>query len=340
MARIRNKSKSNILTRAMAHGRVVFLNEPLDLKKVTGPTVVAVQQKDLPMLEQEGLNFAFTMPYSSPQAPYEIIVKALDTFKTGQIAVHQIPVTVMSKNGKPKESGKLIGSKLSKMTRLSRKKGHPRILPNYHRPWHSINHIPIKVIPTVLPDGTVVLGVVVPEGQQFPKVVVEPIYKNDDRKPVKTLLKEPYSDEMITKALRLGHEGLFGKDGDMILKWKEDSDYHEKKFHDNHLMVCLFFYIYINKMYLSSDFYDGQRTAFYNYCKDHQPENFRLYDIRTFQLAISNLQHQHIGLDEYIRSYPKPAVKSQSLSYSVIAWNKMYQQCVPYFEKAFQIVKE
>lgn len=146
-------------------------------------------------------------------------------------------------------------------------------------------------------------------------------------------LKAPLTDDMLTEALASTAAALLNDEHTARMKWKDDEGYHEKEYGVNHLLVCLFYYVYINELHASSSFFFRQRTQFHDYCIKNLPDGLGICTERYFRNCINKLQLKSCSFDEYIRCGIKPKVEWQKGQFNVEFWYAVYREASRHYAK-------
>lgn len=164
-------------------------------------------------------------------------------------------------------------------------------------------------------------------------------HKQPPRPTANLFLKEGYEDQMIWKALRLASDQEFGPAHEGELRYRVgEHDSKRKKYSDHHLMVCLFFYIHLNRLNMSGDFYCGLRGKFRAYCmRDLQKEGFIFHAESFFSRTIKELDNSNGGFEAYIKADKKPEVNLYRGDKDFLFWYEIYQRVKPCFQKVFSL---
>lgn len=197
------------------------------------------------------------------------------------------------------------------------------------------------------PDGTPVIYIITPP-HQLPTYRVKhmvsenPTVKKDKKHqdpdddgsaPPLKFLKPPYDDNLIISALQASDEALLNEYHVKKLKYRDERGYNVKQFNDIHLLVCLFFYIYVNKLYASSEFYSGQRGHFHEFCSSHVSNGIHLGSKSYFTRCINKLVNKRYSFDEYIRAEIKPNVCTEKGDFNFVFWYEIYKKALECFER-------
>lgn len=145
-------------------------------------------------------------------------------------------------------------------------------------------------------------------------------------------LKEPLNDEMLMEALKTAATAMLNDEHTAHMKWKDSDGYHEKEYGVNHLLVSLFYYIYVNGLNSSSSFFWRQRTQFHEYCSRNMPQGLSICTDRYFRNCISNLVLKSCSFDKYIKMNPKPEVEWEKGKFNMEFWYAVYCEAERYFE--------
>ena len=159
---------------------------------------------------------------------------------------------------------------------------------------------------------------------------------DDDDDPGHVFIKEPYNDDMLINAMMAADEGMLDENHKKLLKWKEDSEYHEKQFHDHHLLVCLFFYILVHKLNSNPDFYSCQRKQFHEFVCRRLPRDFDIKGDRHFSKSIDSLQLRRDDFKQYLKDGKRPDTKRETGEANMAFWYDIYQKAAVFFEKVLK----
>ncbi len=191
-------------------------------------------------------------------------------------------------------------------------------------------------------DGTQVIVIITEEGQPIPDVRVKHVVRKrgttvhvDDDKPKPKpmrFLKEGYDDTLIIEAMKKADKEMLNDEHKARLKYKDDEKYKFKMFNDGNLLVCLFYYIYINKLYHSETFWDGQRGHFHKFCKKHLPETFTLSSDSYFTRCIANLHTSCGGFEWYMETQGKLSRQRGKGEFDLPFWYELYRRASSYFQ--------
>lgn len=191
-------------------------------------------------------------------------------------------------------------------------------------------------------DGTQVIVIITEEGQPIPDVRLKHVVKRrgtmvhveDDKpkpEPLK-FLKEGYDDSLIIEAMKKADKEMLNDEHKARLRYRDDSKYKFKMFNDGSLLVCLFYYIYINKLYRSETFWDGQRGHFHKYCKEHLPEAFTLSSDSYFTRCITSLHTSGGGFERYMETQGKLSRLRNKGEFDLPFWYELYRRVSSYFQ--------
>lgn len=156
---------------------------------------------------------------------------------------------------------------------------------------------------------------------------------NDSKSVPVKFLKEPREDEFIITAMEAAAKDMLDEDHRCRLKYMEDGVYKFKMMNDVHLLVCLYYYIYVNRLHASGDFWEGQRKYFHQYCKDHLPESFDLCSDTYFSRCIANLQRACGGFEECIKSGGQMRREQYKGEFNLAFWYEIYRRASACFSR-------
>lgn len=148
-----------------------------------------------------------------------------------------------------------------------------------------------------------------------------------------TFLEAPRHDEQIIEALEMASSRLLNSKHTAFVERLDDTDGYKKPFSDFHLLVCLYFYIHINQLYANTDFYNGQRATFHNYCRENLPNGFDLKSRRYFADIITTLDQRGYGFENYIKAETKPDVVRRTGEQELFFWYEIYRKAAVSFTK-------
>lgn len=153
--------------------------------------------------------------------------------------------------------------------------------------------------------------------------------------PDNIFLKEPNRDPQIIMALREVSNREFGNNHKGQLRYSIDRQKHRtKSYDDKHLLVCLFFYIHINRLNISPDFYIGQRAKLLNFCKNKLNDSkFTLCSESYFTRCITGLENQRVGFENYIVKHERPPFRDEIGIPDMLFWYEIYIKIEEHFKE-------
>lgn len=155
-----------------------------------------------------------------------------------------------------------------------------------------------------------------------------------------TFLKKEYKDRQMIDALIESSRQEFGGGHEGTIRYHVGVNNDKvKKYSDIHLLICLFFYIHLNKLYLSDSFYNGQRGRFVAYCRNElEKSGYKFCSSSYFSRAVNELVYYNGGFEEYIKADKKPEINLLSGNQDFVFWYEIYRRVSVCFSKA--IAKE
>ena len=189
-------------------------------------------------------------------------------------------------------------------------------------------------------DGTPVV-VIITDTPEMPTFQIKHVVRErfQEEKPAATppghhvFLEAPCNDEQIIKALTLASSRLLNQKHTGFIEKKSEADGYKKPYNDFHLMVCLFFYIYVNELYADGSFYNSQRSQFHKYCCDHLSKDCVTNTKRYFTGCINNLETKGFGFEKYIRIKEKPFLKQKTGEQDLTFWYSIYCKAAISFDE-------
>lgn len=317
----------------------------LNAQSVTRPTLAVMTKEEVRDFNVPGLRISqkfTTLSGSNLSATLRKAVSAMHS-RTINISVGGIqPVTAQWK-GKPTDDIIQRWGKLRQLQRWKERGGIGRIQPcDQPKLEHPIS--------TTLPDSRLIV-IVVPEsiGSEY-EVTVKVRRRSSDEEektaldnktvrkeePDDGLLKAPLTDDLLIEAIVAADKGLTDGSHTGRAEWTEESERHERDFHVHHLMVCLFFYIYLHQLYANPKFYFDQRSAFFDYCKKRLPQDIDLYTPRYFAKSIKDLQVRESRFEDYVRDKDKTEPPYEKGKPSLLFWYDIYRRASEYFEQVLR----
>lgn len=163
--------------------------------------------------------------------------------------------------------------------------------------------------------------------------------KKQPNPPGNIFLKNVYNDNLILKAMEESSKHEFGKQHQGELRYPVGNKTDKKKaYSDFHLLVCLFFYIHINCLNLSSDFYFGLRQKFLSYCTDNLVQmGFYFSSASYFSRTIKNLELHNGGFEKYIQASQKPSIDFEKGEMDFLFWYTIYRHVLPCFQRVIPL---
>ena len=212
------------------------------------------------------------------------------------------------------------------------------------------NAIPdFDVEQTTDPDGIPVIIIITEDGR-LPRYIIESLSRKDWEKRKKgkgrhgqcddggdgddnQLLRKPLKDQMLIDGMRDVDKKLTAGQHMELLTWNVMQGSRTKGYNNCHLLTCLFFYVWLNKLYRNPGFYN-QRKAFFNYCENHLGKDFELKSYRAFYENINKLQSEKPRFDECIKGTVEPSREKQVGKVELYFWLLLYRKAMPYFKHA------
>ncbi len=339
----------------------------LTRRKVTRPTVALMTKNKARSFRVPGLRVFRVFPASSPQGFLEAVLYAHKLSRYGIInIVTEGPFAVRTKDGKPVPGLNLISGKGNDSedgtVRNLRKFLYRKALKKFlcyemsgsavqcaaQAQTGTISDIEIELESD--PDGTPVIVIITPT-RTLPVYKMKHVFRDSksgvrkDDKPrdngggppaPKKYLKAPNNDMLIISALQETDRKLLNESHVEKLKYRGNNGCKIKQFNDIHLLVCLFFYIYVNRLNASSDFYFGQRGHFHEFCVKNVPKSIDLGSKSYFTRCINRLENAHYSFEEYIKADKKPDIRQEKGDFDFVFWYGVYLKAESCFK---QIIK-
>lgn len=201
------------------------------------------------------------------------------------------------------------------------------------------------------PDGTPVIVIITPTAiplnyrvkhvvrdKKSETVKDNELYNNGGGEPPAPpkYLKVPNNDMLIISALQETDKKLLNESHVNKLRYRDSRGYNVKQFNDIHLLVCLFFYIYVNELNASSDFYFGLRGHFHEFCTKNVSKGINLGSKSYFTRCINRLENTGYSFEEYIKADKKPDIRMEKGDFNFVFWYEIYLKAERYFR---QIIK-
>lgn len=321
----------------------VTLSDMAVKPSVKDPTVTLMTMPQVQAYSKQGFKIAFTTPVESEKTLLSTIKQALKMSPTGKVNfVKDGRYTVL----------KEIGDEIKPL----------RTLPQGHRGLgplaivvdrHVVGHVRpgFEVKKEILPDGTYAIVIITPTEEIPPYLVKREVRKQEETEEKNdvayiagrmkttaghTFLKAPYTDKELISAMAVAIRELLNDELTGHLKWREGDNYHIKEYTVHHLLVCLFFYIYVNGLHNRSNFFFRQRSKFHEYYTKHNPEHFKICTERYFRDCIQKLTEKNCGLDEYLMNGMKPKGVWKKGMFSVEFWYALYERAAEQFDKVLK----
>lgn len=278
------------------------------------PMVRIIKARDFVQLLNEGYN----IPYSTTVKSIEDVKKALKAASrisaTGAVTV--FTDRFLTSCDKPDKPNPTLLNYIQKMIEDS----------DDDNPIEAVITNPPGRIPILTPEEA--------NAKEPLDKVFETIYNNISQTAPANhqFLKEPLNDEMLMEALKTAATAMLNDEHTAHMKWKDSDGYHEKEYGVNHLLVSLFYYVYVNGLNSSSSFFWRQRTQFHEYCSRNMPQGLSICTDRHFRNCISNLVLKSCSFDKYIKMNPKPEVEWEKGKFNMEFWYAVYCEAERYFE--------
>ena len=160
---------------------------------------------------------------------------------------------------------------------------------------------------------------------------------NSEKKPKPkkyTFLKEPLKDDMLIEALIVVDKEMTGGCHVGRVKWKEGDRYHERPYHDDHLLLCLFFYVQMMKLNDKGDFV-GRIKNFYDFCKEGTEGKLEFTDYPNIGKYYKKLQSRKESFISYLKAKEKFIPKYEKATANLLMWHELYCQAQIYFDHLF-----
>ena len=310
---------------------------------VKDPTVTLMTMPQVQAYSKQGFKIAFTTPVESEKTLLSTIKQALKMSSTGKVNfVKDGHYIVLKEKGDDIQPLKTL------------RQGHHGLGPLAAVvDRHIVGHVSagFEVKKEVLPDGTYAIVIITPTEEIPPYLVKHEVRKQEGaeekNEPVHiagtmkttaghTFLKPPHTDEELINAMTVAARELLNDEQTGHLKWREGDNYYIKEYTVHHLLVCLFFYIYVNNLCSSSNFFYRQRSRFHEYYTKNNPERFKMCSERYFRDCIQKLTEKSCGLDEYLLKGIKPTGKWEKGMFSLECWYALYQRAAEQFGKVLE----
>lgn len=223
---------------------------------------------------------------------------------------------------------------------ILRRKG--RILPNARKKSYLLASKEPETRTRTDKNGEVYLTVIYSTPTPPPVHIEYEYHSSDDgsggsKPPVNIFLKDTYHDTQIIQALKEASHHAFRNDHKGLLRYSiAQQTYKTKPYNDTYLLVCLFFYIYVNKLNRSQDFYSSQRTRLLTFCrKQLNDPKFTLYSDSYFTRCINKLNNQRVGFENYIVKHERPPFRDENGIPDMLFWYEIYRNVEDIFKETF-----
>ena len=182
-----------------------------------------------------------------------------------------------------------------------------------------------------LPDYKII-HVVKKDGDENQTVAREK-RKTDARKAPRKILCDELDDELIIEALTAANKEMLGDQKTGVMEWEDDGGRHTRMFSRIHLLVCLFYYLYVNDLLPDKSDFLGGRQNFRRFCENHLPDELKkgLYSDRYFRTLLNKLQGERPDFRKYIMAPVKPQTEWQKGGVPLAFWYAIYCQAAPLF---------
>lgn len=353
MSKILTKQERDaIINRAIEQTRRLNASfGPLQRKKITGPTVTVMEWKDVKAFNQPGLKVAYAIHLDATKKLSERLKRLNKLNERGLLTQYPLKLT-----DTPRKS-KRYRRQVLNMRDVRRGRG---LNPDFIRLMGgTVCHLPhghggssdFDVEKVFDDDGTPVIVVIrsddeidVPDYKmkhvrrsEWKKNRKSPVTSNggggdDDDPPTHVFLKAPLYDQLLIDAMRKADQEMTDGNHANHLKFKDDTGIHEKEYNNCSLLVCLFFYVYLQKLYANGSFYNNKK-AFFDYCEERLDEGFNLKTYRSFFKNIEKLQLRKDSFDRYMKGEIQTDPQSKIGLANLYFWRELYQQASRYFKE-------
>lgn len=151
------------------------------------------------------------------------------------------------------------------------------------------------------------------------------------------LLNDALDDNLLIDALTTADSQMMNGIHKESIKWEEEGFFHTRRIKDNHLLVCLYFYVYVNKLYNSSDFYFGQRKQFYQFFITDSLKDFSFTSERYFLHCIDSLERLPCSFSDYLKPDKRTEFTTQNGDFNIHFWYSIYERAAACFEKVLPV---
>lgn len=160
------------------------------------------------------------------------------------------------------------------------------------------------------------------------KIKFERHHDDGSGQPDNIFLKVPNQDMQIIKAITEASHHEFGGNHKGQLRYgTEAPNYKTKPYTDTHLLVCLFFYIHVNRLNISTDFYIGQRAKLLDFCKRQlKDQEFQLCSESYFTRCITSLDTQKESFESFLVQHKQPTAQHEKGMPDMLFWYEIYKR--------------
>lgn len=147
------------------------------------------------------------------------------------------------------------------------------------------------------------------------------------------ILCEGLDDKLIIEALEAAGKKMLDGEKSRMMTWKEEGVSHNKSFGYFHLMVCLFYYLCVNKLLADESGILYWLLPYFRYCENLLPDEKKneIHSIRYFRKVLTNLQVGNRTFKKYIDSKGEPQVITTTGEVPMNFWYAIYCEAAPSF---------
>ena len=327
--------KDAIINKAIEQAkRLTASYGPLPTKKITGPTVTIMEWKDVKAFNQPGLKIAYAIHLDSTKNVPANLKRLVKLNEQGLLKEYSLIDT-------PRKTRRTRRQVLNMRDVRRGRGGNPDLvrlfggmacyMPGRHRGTSNFD-----VEKEFDDDGTPVIVVIRSDDEpEVPEYKVKHVKRSEWKKkqgtsgggdevpPTQHFLKAPLKDEMLIEAMKkVDQEMTDGKHANYH-KWEDKEGFHEKEFNNCSLLVCLFFYVYLQKLYADVSFYRNKK-AFFDYCEGKLGKGFNLKSYRSFFKNIEKLQVRKDSFDCFMKGTVQPNPHPDSGLANLYFWRELY----------------
>ena len=320
-------------------------------KKITGPTVAVMEWKDVKTFNQPGLKIAYAIHLDSKKYLTEKLKRLLKLNERGLLAQYSLL-------DNPKK-GRYTVSRKPTLRDMKRHRGILGFNPNLMRirggrvcqfPGIHGRISDFDVEKEFDDDGTPVIVVIRSDDEpEVPEYKMKHVRRSEwkkkkdqntpndggnDDKPTNVFLKAPLCDQMLIEAMKKVDRELTAGKHASYQKWKDDNGFHEKEFNNCSLLVCLFFYVFLQELYADVSFYRN-RKAFLDYCEGKLGKGFNMKTYRSFFKKIAKLQVRKDSFDKYMKGKVQPDPHQYTGLANLYFWRELYLRAARCFNEIF-----